>query len=204
MALPACCNCSPYLFAVYSGKCPAHSPVECASCQSLLEAFPSLSTLDMVGWHYTRLLCRLVYLPFAWGVPLPHSTAEHAARQPLLEAFTSPSTLDGVALCLPSPAECATWESAPPPYSRVQDVPPSLLYVIFFSSLFIIFFCRVGVGLSRGYADFSQGWLWENLVPLICSPVDLPSRLGASAWRHRSPPGFSMYCDVGGAMCGWE
>jgi hypothetical protein len=40
-------------------------------------------------------------------------------------------------------------------------------------------------------------------VPLIWSPVGLPSGLGAASWQHRSPPGFSIYCDVGELCVGW-
>jgi hypothetical protein len=64
--------------------------------------------------------------------------------------------------------------------------PCLLCYMSFFSCLLIIqlFFCRVGVSLSKAYADLSQGWLWEYHVPLICSPVglSLPSKLGSGAW----------------------
>jgi hypothetical protein len=63
----------------------------------------------------------------------------------------------------------------------------------------------VGWGLvcPGGYVDFSQGWLWESHVPLICSPVGLPSRLGAGAWQRGSPPGFSIYHDVGELCADW-
>jgi hypothetical protein len=34
-------------------------------------------------------------------------------------------------------------------------------------------------------------------MTLICSPLGLPSRLGAGAWWHRRAPCFSVFCDVG-------
>jgi hypothetical protein len=38
---------------------------------------------------------------------------------------------------------------------------------------------------------------------LICLPVGLPSRLGAVAWQHGSPSGFSIYCSMGKLCAGW-
>jgi hypothetical protein len=87
--------------------------------------------------------------------------------------------------------------------------PHPLCYVSFFSCLSVIqfFFFLGGWGsvFPGGYADLSQGWLWEYHVPLIFSPVDLclPSRLGASAWQPRSPSVFSVYCGMGKLCVGW-
>jgi hypothetical protein len=47
-ALPACCNCSPFLFRVHVGECASHSPVERATHYPLLDTFPSPSTLREV------------------------------------------------------------------------------------------------------------------------------------------------------------
>jgi hypothetical protein len=75
---------------------------------------------------------------------------------------------------------------------------PHTLCYMSFSQLFVyysVFFLQgVGQSVCGGYADLSQGWLWEYHMLLICSPVGLhfPSRLVASAWQHRSPPGFSI------------
>jgi hypothetical protein len=105
-----------------------------------------------------------------------------------------------------SPAECAKWGSAPPLYSRAQCIPPSVLHVLFFTCLFIIqvfFFVGQGLVCPGGYAGFSQGWVWKNRVSLICSPVGLPSRLGANAWKHWSSSGFSIYSDVEELCVGW-
>jgi hypothetical protein len=93
-------------------------------------------------------------------VPLPLSPVEYASRQPLLEDFPSPSSLGGpppppssAGLFIynllgkvplhHSSAKFATWRSTPPPFSRAQGTPPSLLCVLFFNCLFIIlgFFC---------------------------------------------------------------
>jgi hypothetical protein len=40
-------------------------------------------------------------------------------------------------------------------------------------------------------------------MPLICSPVGLPSKLGGGALQGRSPPGFSVYHDVGELCAVW-
>jgi hypothetical protein len=36
-----------------------------------------------------------------------------------------------------------------------------------------------------------------------CSPVGLPSGLGAGAWWCGTPPGFSIFRDVGELCAGW-
>jgi hypothetical protein len=60
-------------------------------------------------------------------------------------------------------------------------------------SLIFFFFPWVLVILFRGYADLSQGCLWEYHMPLssLGGPL-FPSRFRAGIWRHRSPPGFSI------------
>jgi hypothetical protein len=89
-------------------------------------------------------------------------------------------------------------ESAPCPFLLLWCTQSTLLHVLF-SSLFIIqlkiFFCGMGVSLSRGLAGLSQGWLWEYCMPLICLPVGLhlSNRFGASIWWHGRPPGFQCY-----------
>jgi hypothetical protein len=45
---------------------------------------------------------------------------------------------------------------------------PCLLF-----SFIYLFFVGQGVSLSRGLCWFSQEWLWEYHVMLICSPVGL-------------------------------
>jgi hypothetical protein len=157
-----------------------YSPAERALCQSLLETLPSPSTLVVVGVapHLLSLAGLFIY-SLHGEVPLPHSPAEHA-----------------------------TWGRAPPPFSGAQYTPPSLLHVLLFQlliwySVFFFFFAGWRTVCPGGYADFSQGWLWGYHMLLICSPVGLPSRLGAGAWQCGSPPGFSIYCGVGKLYVGW-
>jgi hypothetical protein len=112
------------------------------------------------------------YLPFAiavffffncsscWEVPLAPSPMELSSRQPQLQAFPSPRLLGRCChSCLLWPV-CLfrfTWRIAPPPLSRAQGAPPSLLHVLFFSAacllfslFFSLFFSWVVVSLSRG------------------------------------------------------
>jgi hypothetical protein len=85
-----------------------------------------------------------------------------------------------------------------------------LLHVLFFSWLFIIFclfvFWEAGISMSRALCWFLSGEVVGELCATYstyCSPVGLPTGLGAGAWRHRSPLGFSLFCDVGDLCAGW-
>jgi hypothetical protein len=49
--------------------------------------------------------------------------------------------------------------------------------LVYYSDWFFPFFPWWGSVWLGGYADFSQGCLWEYLVLLICSHVGLPNRL---------------------------
>jgi hypothetical protein len=121
----------------------------------------------------------------------------------------------------PSPVELSTWQpllqgcwegastpafssrlvylqfkwAMPLPHSPELRVPRSLWYVsflllllVYYSGFFFIL-PQVGASLSRGLCWFVPG---STDLPLICSPGDLPSKIGAGIWRHGSPPGFSI------------
>jgi hypothetical protein len=153
-------------------------------------------------WCHTRLL-RLAFL-FTVRMrecPVPPTLVEFSTRQPLLQAVPSPRLLGGgCPSCLLWPACLFTVRvgRAPPPLSRAQCTPPSLLHVFFFfNCLFIIqsifsFFPGWGSFCPRGY-DLFQGCLWEYRM-LLSSPgcLVLPSRIGAGIWWHGSPPGLSI------------
>jgi hypothetical protein len=64
-------------------------------------------------------------------------------------------------------------------------------------------FCGAGVILSRGLCWFFPGVTVGVPLVLICSPIGLPSRLGAGAWQHGSPPSFSVYHGSGKPYAGW-
>jgi hypothetical protein len=66
-----------------------HSLVECASHQSLLEAFPCPSMLWGVALHPPSPAGFFIYISLG-EVPLPYSPAERASPQLLLEAFPNP------------------------------------------------------------------------------------------------------------------
>jgi hypothetical protein len=109
-----------------------------------------------------------------------------------------------------------TW-GVPLPHSLELGVPCPLCYVsfvfFFFSAaclLFsLVFFSLFSLGggsvCPGGYADLTQGCLWEYCMP-FSSPggLLLPSRLGAGIWQWGSPPGFSIYHGVGMLCAGWE
>jgi hypothetical protein len=88
----------------------------------------------------------------------------------------------------------------PSPTLRSSGCPASLLHVFFFqllvyySACFLFsFFPEWGSVCPGGYANLSQGCLWEYCM--WCSSLGgllLPSRVGAGIWRHRSLPGFSI------------
>jgi hypothetical protein len=119
--------------------------------------------------------CRLIYLQFTWESAPSHSPEEFATLEVSL-----PLTVELRVLC--------------PLYYM-----PFYQLLVYYSFLFLgwLLVC------PGDYANFSQGWLWENHVPLVCSPVGLPSRLGARAWQHRSPLVFSVHPDVGELCAGW-
>jgi hypothetical protein len=95
------------------------------------------------------------------------------------------------------------WRSALclPPFSgvlRAPPPPPPPRCVFLFSSLFIIhffcflFFCRAGGSVCPGgYTGFSQGWLWEYHMLLICSLVSL---------RNISQAGLELVSGGAGAL----
>jgi hypothetical protein len=95
-----------------------------------------------------------------------------------------------------------TWGNAPPPLSGAQGTLPSLLCVFFFFSAACLLFSLVfssfvfsgwGSVCPGGYADLAQGCLWEYHVSLSSAGgLQLPSRIGAGIWQHRTPPGFSI------------
>jgi hypothetical protein len=173
MVLAACCNCSPCLFTVCMGNCPSSTLL-----QSML--------LVSLCWKPSPLQA-------LWGgsPPMPSSTG--------LFIYS----LCGEVLLPHSWAEYATWGGTPPPYSRAEGAPPSLLCVFFFSCLFIIhfFFCRWGAMLiflgddcgrtmyhlllTCGFAKQVRSWCLEALEPswflciLWCGGV----MCGLGMWR---------------------
>jgi hypothetical protein len=112
-----------------------HSPVERASHQSLLEAFPSRSKLG--GWRYTRLLQQPYLFTFCLGKcpsPIFWQSMPHG-EAPL------PLTLE---LRVPCPLCCVSFFS---------------VACLLFSFVCGFFFVGQGSVCPGGSADFSQGWL---------------------------------------------
>jgi hypothetical protein len=67
--LPTCYSCIPCLFRVHMGNCPSpYSPAERPTCQPLLQAFPTPSSLG--GATKCTFSSRFVYLQFVWGTAL--------------------------------------------------------------------------------------------------------------------------------------
>jgi hypothetical protein len=87
-------------------------------------------------------------------------------------------------------------QSAPPPLSGAQGVPPSMLHFFFISAACLLFRVFFFFSLGRGQSVQRAMLICprEYHMPLICSPGDLrlPSWLGAGVWQCRSPPGFSV------------
>jgi hypothetical protein len=119
-------------------------------------------------WCHTRLL-RLACL-FTVCVRECPSPVELSTGQPLLQAFPAPNLLGrGHHSCLLWPACLFTvlMCERPSPLSGALGAGPSLLYVFFVSAACLLFsfgvfkkfFPWVGVSLSRGLADLSQGVL---------------------------------------------
>jgi hypothetical protein len=138
----------------------------------------------------------LVHLVFVWGTSLPPLSGG-ACRLSATVADLAHPKLAGTA----KPAFCSrlVYKSLgclPPPSPELKACRP-LCYVpfsiLYYSVCFFYFVGQRSV-CPGGYAGLSQGWLWEYRVLLTCSPVGLclPSRSGASVWRHGSPPGFSV------------
>jgi hypothetical protein len=116
---------------------------------------PYLPVTIAVFFYYLEFMCG--------GVP-PHSPVEHAMLWPLLQPSPSPSTLWGRCChsCLLPPACLFTVQagSAPPPLSKAQGVPPSLLNVFFLATcllfrlvFFPLFSLGGGQSVQGGYAD---------------------------------------------------
>jgi hypothetical protein len=142
----------------------------------------------------------LVYLEFTWGTALPPLSGRAYHMSAIFVSLFHPKLTGG------SRQTHYLWQAClfkvqadayPTPFLWSAQGALSFLLSVLFSSLFFIqFFFPPGrrSNCPGGYAGLSQGWLWGYHMPLICSPVGLhfPSRLGASASLHRSPPGFSI------------
>jgi hypothetical protein len=61
----------------------------------------------------------------------------------------------------------------------------------------------LGFFLQGGLCWFFPGVAVGEPHAAYSSPVGLPGGLRASAWWHSSPPGFSVFCDVGELCVGW-
>jgi hypothetical protein len=143
------------------------------------------------------------YLEFTWGGAPPPLSSGACHTLATVGSLSLTKCTGGVMhSCLLRLARLFTvpWGSAPSPLSRAQGTPSSLLRAFFFSAacllfslVFLSFFPGWGSVCPGGYADLSQGCLWEYHMPLS-SPggLLLPSQLGASNWWRRSPPGFSI------------
>jgi hypothetical protein len=142
-------------------------------------------------------------------VPIPHSPAKRAALQPLLEALPSPSSLGGAAK--PSFSSRLVylqfaWGCAPPPFSSVQGIPPSLLHVFF--QLLIIQFVVVVVGWGQSVQGAMLIYLRGSCGSTVCCLfthllVCISQGLGACSWWCGSPPVFSVYHGMGKLCGGW-
>jgi hypothetical protein len=145
------------------------------------------------------------YLEFVWGcAPSPLSggachTLATIGYLPLSKhtggSGTTPTSPAGLFIY-------SSCEGVPLPHSpelRASSLFATCLFFFFSAacllfSLCFSFFPGQGSVCPGGYADLSQGCLWECRVLLIYSPggLCLLSRIGADVWQHGSPPGFSI------------
>jgi hypothetical protein len=175
MALPACCNCSPFLFTVHMGKCPSLLSDEACLMSVSVGNLP-LSKHVGGGYAAPAFSSWLAYLQFIGEVPFPYSWAEST-----------------------------TWGSSPPPYSRAQGALPSLLRVHFFSSLFITqffsFFVRWGSVCPGGMLIFIEGGCGRTSCCLLltCGSAKLVRSQYLAA---REPSWFLHIPWCGKALCG--
>jgi hypothetical protein len=140
--------------------------------EPLLQAFPFPSRLGEVTLHPHSLVCMFIFSSCGkWVFPTLLCSFPSSATLP---SFPAP----GCWALLPSPARPSLFiyssgRDSPPP--SVLWAPFLLCYVSLLFLLLIIqflFFPRVGVCLSRVYADLVQGCLWEYRIPLSspCGP----------------------------------
>jgi hypothetical protein len=101
------------------------------------------------------------YLPYfrQWLITCPLS-----AHLPFQSLFTE--TLSGDQLFAPPPSVCS---EHPVPSAMCSFSVPCLLFSFFVGQRSVC---------PGGSAGLSQGWLWENCVPLVCSPFGLCLQAG--------------------------
>jgi hypothetical protein len=156
IALPACCNCSPFLFRVCMGKCP--SPLSRGACYTLASVRCLPLSKHTVGGGTTPAFSGwLVYLQFVQeSAPSPlqwsFSHDSHCYKLSLLQGCWVGATTPAFSGQLVYLQFC---EGVPLPHSPELRAPHPLCYLsFFFSCLFIIvcffFFPWAGVSLSRG------------------------------------------------------
>jgi hypothetical protein len=88
------------------------------------------------------------------------------------------------------------WVSAATPAFSCSGHPTLFATCLLFSAACLLFSLVFFPFFPLGQGHSVQGAISictrEYHVLLICSPVGLPSRLGAGIWWHGSPPGFSI------------
>jgi hypothetical protein len=158
-------------------------------------------------WHHSCLLwpaCLFTVHVEKCPFPPPPAPVELSSWQSLLQAFPTPKLLGR---CRHS---CLLWLACLFTVHVTDCLSPTLwssghpavfCMCLFFSAACLLFSWEFfsffspwwGLVCPGGYADLPHGCLWEYHV-LLSSPggLLLPSRIGAGAWRHRSPPGFSV------------
>jgi hypothetical protein len=100
-------------------------------------------------------------------------------------------------------------EGVPLPTSSLR-APCPLCYITFFVVVYYSVWFFSSFSLSGGWSVQGAMLIWPRTVcwSTACRLAHLvvcvfPSSLGAGVWRHRSPPGFSIYHGVGALCAGW-
>jgi hypothetical protein len=116
-------------------------------------------------WCHTRLLWpACLFIVCVWSAPLPSRVG------------VATPAFSGWLVYL----QFAWGRSAPPPHSRAQGTPPSLLCVFFFMCLFIIHYFFLGGGQCVHGAMLICPRKYHVL--LTCSPGGIPSRKQDRIW----------------------
>jgi hypothetical protein len=184
------------------------SPVECSSHHHFYKISHSCCWADAAT---PAFFSRLVYLQFLWEVPLPCSPVEFSSHchfykiscskiagqvQPLLPSLIGLFIYSSVRDC-PFPP---LWCSGHPILFAT-----CLFVVVVIQFVFFLFFSWVGVSLSKGLC-----WSGPRFAVRVPHAAYLTWRsaslkpVGNGIWQHGSPPGLSIYKEVGMLCAAWE
>jgi hypothetical protein len=163
-------------------------------------------------WHCTHFLRPMCFIYSSRGKCVFHPLLRNFPPTAAFTSFPAP----GCWVCAPAPAGASlarpglfiysSGKDSTPRLFIAQDSPPSLphVFIVLIAYYSVLFFPRVGVDLSRGYADLAQGCLYKYCIPLS-SPCSCLPKLSGRGWLAAwGPSSFLPLTWSGDSLCRLE